>query len=115
MIIADENVERYWIELLRNSGFNVFSVKESYPGIKDLELIGLVKQKQGVLLTEDKDFGELVFAYSIKNFSVIFLRYDQPKYDLIQDKLLDVVEKFYESEETFFITITKNKIRIRKI
>ncbi len=35
--------------------------------------------------------------------------------DLILDKLLDVVEKFYESEETFFITITKNKIRIRKI
>lgn len=115
MIIADENLETYWIELLRNRGMQVFSIRENMPGITDLKIIELVKEKKGVLITEDKDFGELVFAHGISGLSIVFLRYDQPDYKSIQDQLLKAIDLFYENEETIFITVTQKKTRIRKI
>jgi predicted nuclease of predicted toxin-antitoxin system len=115
MIIADENVERYWIELLRNSGYTVYSIRENHPGTADTEIINIVKQKKGTLLTEDKDFGELVFAHSIKDISVFFLRYDQPQYQTVEKQLLKAFELYHDSDLPVFLTITKNKTRVRRL
>ena len=115
MIIADENVEKYLIDLLKNKGFEVLSIKEKYAGIKDLEIVNLIKTTNGILLTEDKDFGEFVFAHFIRGLSVILLRYDQPRYELIEDNLLTVAINYHNNIESVFITITQHKIRVRKI
>jgi predicted nuclease of predicted toxin-antitoxin system len=83
--------------------------------MSDINIIDIVKEKKGVLITEDKDFGELVFAYNIRSVSVIFFRYDQPKYHMIEDHLLKAVRLFYENDTPVFITVTENKIRIRRL
>ena len=115
MIIADENLEQYWLELLRKKGFEVFSIRENYPGMDDIKIIEVAKKLKGILITEDKDFGELVFAHNVQNLSVIFLRYDQPKYNTIETHLLKSIELFYETEQPVFITVTAGTIRIRKL
>lgn len=115
MIIADENVERYFIELLRSKGFEVIAIAEQYASISDKEVIELVKKESATLITEDKDFGELVFAHHVRNVSIIFLRYDQPQYFQIEKQLLDAVEKYLHQPENYFITISKLKTRATKI
>lgn len=115
MIIADENVERYWINLLRRMQYEVVSIAETSPGISDTEVVIIAKKHKGILITEDKDFGELVFAHGIDNLSIIFLRYDQPEYSQVENALVDVVNTYVNSETAHFITISKTKIRARKI
>jgi len=115
MIIFDENVEQYWIRLIKNLGIEFISIRENHQGITDLEVIEIVKKFHGLLVTEDKDFGELVFAHSIKDVSLMFLRYDQPNYSQIEEHLINTMHKYLKGEISGFITITKNKIRIRKI
>jgi predicted nuclease of predicted toxin-antitoxin system len=115
MIIADENVEDYWIDLLLQKGYEVLSIRRHAPQLPDRGVIEIARDKKGILLTEDKDFGELVFSHGIKGLTVVFLRYDQPQYHLIQNQLLEAVSKFHNSEDHFFITIKKNGIRVRKI
>lgn len=115
MIIADENLEQYWIELLRNKGFQVYSIQEKHPAISDLEIIHLVEKLTGIRITEDKDFGELVFAYGFKIVSIIFLRYDQPQYHSVQDHLLKAVELYHDIDTPVFVTVTENKIRVRRL
>lgn len=61
MIIFDENVETYWIELIKGKGYETFSIKENYPGISDKDVLEVAKDLGGLLITEDKDFGELIF------------------------------------------------------
>ena len=49
MIIADENIEQYWISLLRRSGYEVISIRETSPGISDVDVIEIVRQRRGIL------------------------------------------------------------------
>jgi len=115
MIFADENLEQYWIDLLITKQYPVYSIRDKHPGISDLKIAELVRTAKGVLITEDKDFGELIFSYGFKDISTILLRYDQPQYDQIEHFLLKVLEEYSKREGHFFITITKKKIRIREI
>lgn len=115
MIIADENVETYWIKLLRSSNYEVYSIQENNAGISDLAVIEIIKKLKGVLLTEDKDFGKLVFAYSVKNVSIVFLRYDQPHYHTVENQLLTAIELYHDSVSPVFVTVTKNKTRVSRL
>ncbi|MDB5280959.1 MAG: hypothetical protein JWO06_34 [Bacteroidota bacterium] len=115
MIIFDENVEVYWIELIKNRGYETFSVTEHSPGISDKEVLELARMHKGILITEDKDFGELVFSYGIQGVSVMLMRYDQPQYETIENHVLQCLEDYFKNPDTCFITISRNKIRIRRI
>ncbi len=115
MIIADENLESYWIELLRKKQYPVLSIAESCPQITDPEVAELARKHKGILITEDKDFGELIFAHGIPKLTVVFLRYDQPNYSQIENAVLETIEKYSNQESPYFITISTRKIRIRKI
>jgi len=58
--VADENFPRPALGALRKAGWEVFSVAEECPGISDEEVAALCSESHQVLLTFDKDFGELV-------------------------------------------------------
>lgn len=67
MILADENIHSFIIQTLRDTGFEVMSVSESAKSIKDDQVIQLALQHDYLRLTEDKDFGEWVFAHHVKD------------------------------------------------
>lgn len=115
MITADENVGQDLINELVELGYEVYSIREHQPGISDRMVIETVKSKKGFLLTEDKDFGELIFSHGIRDCSVIFLRYNKQDIEQINKNIIKTLESYYRNKGHFFITITKDKIRIRKI
>ena len=63
-IVADESVDFGIIKRLRIEGHIVFSICEEKGGIDDYEFLHIAKSKKYLLITEDKDFGEL--AYRLK-------------------------------------------------
>lgn len=75
MILADENIHSLIIKALREAGYDVISVSETSKSIKDEQVIQLALKHNYLLLTEDKDFGEWVFAHHVKDLSVLFLHY----------------------------------------
>ncbi|MCB9185961.1 MAG: DUF5615 family PIN-like protein [Flavobacteriales bacterium] len=115
MIIADENIDQHLIDFLTEKGFDILSIRVEHSGISDLEVIEVVKENKGVLLTEDKDFGELVFAHGFSGVAVVFLRYSKAETEQIKKNLLVVLEKYYPSEDNFFITITPAKTRLIRL
>jgi predicted nuclease of predicted toxin-antitoxin system len=115
MIIFDENIEEYWIQMIREKGYEYFSILENCPGISDRQVIEIVLKLHGLLITEDKDFGELLFSHGVEKVSVLFMRYDQPQYNQIEKYFLKCIEDYLDNPEVCFITLTKNKIRYRKM
>lgn len=59
--LADENVDRQIVGRLRQDGHLVWYVAEMEPGISDDVVLDLAGREEALLLTADKDFGELVF------------------------------------------------------
>ena len=60
-LVADESVDAQIVEGLRTSGHEVIYFAELAPGTEDRDVLAVANGSQALLLTADKDFGELVF------------------------------------------------------
>ena len=60
-VVADEGMEQQVVDRLRQDGHDVVYVKELSPSITDDEVLQLANDQGALLLTADKDFGELVY------------------------------------------------------
>jgi predicted nuclease of predicted toxin-antitoxin system len=114
MILADENIHSFIITSIRDAGIDVISVREHASGINDENVIQIALQNNWLLLTEDKDFGEWVFAHHIEGLSVLFLRYSFYEFRDIAQTVVHLL-KSQQLDGPFFATITTKKIRIRKL
>ena len=115
MILADKNIDFQIITALRDSGQNVVSIQEEFKSIADAEVIKISKDTNSIILTEDKDFGEWVFAHKAEGLSVIFLRYHNKDRRTIIKSLINYNTNHPEKLFGHFTTITKSKIRQRAI
>jgi predicted nuclease of predicted toxin-antitoxin system len=61
-LLADENIPLAAIDLLRKRGHDVLAVSEIAPSICDEDVLLMAKDEGRILLTFDKDFGELAFS-----------------------------------------------------
>ena len=59
-LLADENIPFLTIELLRKKGHDLLAISERAPSICDEDVMLLAEDEERILLTFDKDFGELV-------------------------------------------------------
>jgi predicted nuclease of predicted toxin-antitoxin system len=60
-ILADESVDRQIVERLRQDGHEVLYIAEMEPSIEDDLVLERANERSALLVTADKDFGELVF------------------------------------------------------
>jgi predicted nuclease of predicted toxin-antitoxin system len=59
--VADESVDQPIVTRLREEGHKVWAIVEMEPSVSDEAVLEIANQQGMVLLTGDKDFGELVF------------------------------------------------------
>lgn len=74
-LLADEHIDAIVIAWLRDTGHDVLSVRETVPGASDFALTTIAYDESRAILTEDKDFGELVFRLGRPIPGLLLLRY----------------------------------------
>lgn len=75
-ILTDENVPNSVLTWLRSSGHDVTSASESGVGQPDTLWLTLAETERRLILTSDKDFGDLVYRDRLTSFGIILLRLD---------------------------------------
>ena len=65
-ILADENIPKLVVIALRERGHDVAWGSEGSRGVRDTEVLARSVTEQRLLITFDKDFGELVWKYGQK-------------------------------------------------
>jgi predicted nuclease of predicted toxin-antitoxin system len=112
--MADENVDRQIVERLRQDGHDVLYVAEMEPGISDDEVLKRANDSQSLLLTVDKDFGELVYRLRKLHNGVVLIRLG----DLSPNKKAEIVShaisQNQSSLENSFSVISPGQLRIRQ-
>ena len=73
-LVCDEGVERPIVEYLREQGHHILYIAELDRGISDQRVLTRAAELNAPLVTNDKDFGELVFRQQLTSTGVILLR-----------------------------------------
>src|SRR5579863_412154 len=73
--VADESCARPVIQALRELGHDVIAIAEVTQGAADPQVLERALHEQRVLITEDRDFGELVYARGRTSAGVILVRF----------------------------------------
>lgn len=112
--LADENCDFGVVRALRAAGHDVLAVAELTPRAKDSTVIRIARDDERVLLTEDKDFGQLVYAGGHRASGVLLLRYPAPNRGQLAKDVVKFVKKQSEKITGSFVVMKPGQIRIRK-
>ena len=73
-LLADESIDRGLVDRLRSDAHTVEYVAELDPGIDDDTVLHRANQSGALLVTADRDFGELVFRLGRIHAGVVLIR-----------------------------------------
>jgi predicted nuclease of predicted toxin-antitoxin system len=91
--LADECCDIAAVRTLRADGHDVLAIAEFMQQSVDSELLALALAEQRILLTEDKDFGSLVFAGGNQSPGVVLLRLNSNARPLIGPSISALVRE----------------------
>lgn len=112
-LLADESVDFGIISNLRQKGIVVVSVLEDFPGSKDTEVLKFAQDKQYLLVTEDKDFGELTYRLKLDHCGIMLIRLnDLPRNERIQ-LTTEIIETYFDKMKDNFSVLTTKGLRIK--
>ena len=75
MFLANENFPAPSIAAIREAGYTVRSIREESPGIPDEAVIQAAIESGLVIITFDKDYGEIIFRHGLPSPPpVVFFR-----------------------------------------
>ena len=113
-LLVDESVGKSIVDELRQNGHNVLYIAEFAPSIDDEAVLNQANLNRALLLTEDKDFGELVFRQGLLHMGVILIRLSglsiQAKSTSVSTVLANHEDELLEA----FSVISPGRVRIRR-
>ncbi len=116
VFLLDENLGRSTSEFLRSLGFTTRTVRElDLLGSRDEELLARASQERWVILTQDKDFGNLLRFPLQAHAVVVLLRLaDQtpPAIRKALQRLFSQVDPASLSDA--LVVVSESKIRVRR-
>ncbi len=113
--LADECTDTQLVEQLRIDGHDVLYVMETMRGERDDIILARAYQEERILLTEDKDFGELVFRLRKPAICVILLRFNPGEEERKLHRLYELLENSPSTFSGTFIVVDVNNTRIRPL
>jgi predicted nuclease of predicted toxin-antitoxin system len=114
-LVADENCDFSVVIDLRSAGYDVVSIAEQMPGADDHAVIDFARSERRLLVTEDKDFGQLVFAAAKQNSGVILIRYPASARSALTTAVLKFLSDSGESLYSRFAVLEPGRVRITQL
>lgn len=113
-ILADESVDGPIVERLRQEGYAVIYVAELTPGISDEEVLQQANADAALLITADKDFGELVFRNGLIHAGVVLMRLAGLQPSAKAERVIKVFSDRMPQLQNAFTVVSRASVRIRK-
>lgn len=114
-LLADENIAADMVKWLREQGCDVVHASETLSQEIDLVLLRTAESEGRLLLTEDKDFGDLVFRDRLSAHGIVLLRMGKLAVSKRITRLAEAWSVIQSNPSKRFIVITETKIRVRRL
>jgi len=112
--LADESCDFSVIRALRQVGYSVKAIAEVFPSLPDEHVLELAVADSRLLITEDKDFGEWVFAHQHAMTGVLLIRYPASMRSAMVSAVTDLIGEHATELDGSFTVLEPGRARIRK-
>jgi predicted nuclease of predicted toxin-antitoxin system len=112
-IVADENVEKQIVHRLRAKGHEVLYIAELDPGVGDEAVLLRSRELNAILITADKDFGELVFRQRLHHAGIMLIRLDGLTPDQKADTVAAAFDAYGDALPQRFAVVSERSLRLR--
>jgi predicted nuclease of predicted toxin-antitoxin system len=113
--LADENVSNLVIVSLRSSGLDVMSVSATRAGASDDEVLATADREGRILITEDRDFGEMVVRQRLGVRGVILLELDRLSNAAEAARVTDVATGHMDKLDGNLLVVEPGRVRVRPL
>lgn len=109
--LADESCDFSVVRALRSAKHDVVAIAEVSPRVEDDEVRERAVSDERILITEDKDFGQLVYAAMRRTGGVIFIRFPARARRQLADAVVDLVRQRGQRLVGNFTVIQPGRVR----
>jgi predicted nuclease of predicted toxin-antitoxin system len=109
--LADENIPSETVKALRGKGIDIVSILDFAQGLEDERVLSIAYEESRILITFDRDFGELVFRRRARSHGVILLRFT-PRSPEDLSMRIETLISVGISFEDHFLVVTEDKVRV---
>lgn len=115
-LLLDQDVYAVTAQFLINSGHDVLSVAQiGYSQASDEEILTIAQSQNRILVTRDRDYGNLVFVRAIST-GVIYLRILPTTVDAVHSELARILQTYSEVELAgAFVVVELDRHRFRQL
>jgi predicted nuclease of predicted toxin-antitoxin system len=106
-----KNVEQYLLE----KKYDTKAVRSLDPRMPDKEIIRLAALERRIVITMDKDFGELVYHSGLGHCGILLLRLEDATGSEKQQVIAKILEKHAGNMKDHFCVYQNKKFRFRKL
>jgi predicted nuclease of predicted toxin-antitoxin system len=109
--LADESCDFRIVRALRTAGHDVTAVIEAAPGATDGEIFEKAEREGRIFVTEDRDFGQFVYAGARPAFGVILVRYPSTARARLPATVVEVVTQYADKLPGRFVVLEPGRVR----
>ena len=113
--LADENVSRVVVSRLREAGLHVMEIPDEQRGSRDEIVLDIALSGNCILITEDRDFGELVIRRRLPVSGVLLLELDRLSNVAEADRVLQVVTSLSDKLRGSLVVVEPSRTRVRPL
>jgi len=110
--VVDECTGPLLADWLRKEGHDVLSIFDQARGISDDAVIRLAVSEKRILITNDKDFGEMIFRRNIAHCGIILLRLNDERSEVKINVMGQFLKLYSSILQDAFIVVTEDQVRI---
>ncbi len=111
--LVDVGVGKKVENWLKGNGFDVLSVRDIDSRAKDVQILRWAVDQQRMIITMDKDFGELVYNSGMHHAGVLILRLEDADSDTKVEVTKKILAKYFDKIESHFCVFQDGRLRIR--
>ncbi|OGY26127.1 MAG: hypothetical protein A2Z24_01910 [Candidatus Woykebacteria bacterium RBG_16_44_10] len=112
--LIDENVDFPVAAFLRGLGFDTKTVVEEKPSLADKDILTLANQEDRILITNDKDFGQLIFEEGLSHKGIILFRLGDESSQAKIKRFKELLSTHKDQLANHFIVVTETKVRVNE-
>jgi len=102
-------------KLSESFNYDFKNIRDIDSQMEDTNILKIAYNEKKIIITSDKDFGELIFKNKMKHHGILLLKFDDLPFNNRVDAIINILKNYNKYLDNNFCVYHNNKLRIKKL